>query len=92
MNKILDTKYEYLSNFFKTAIEQNKLFHSIILHGNNIYMQYAMALELARQLNCTGDKSEDCQCSNCRWIRENHHPAVMTVSKINNKNDTPGSV
>ena len=92
MNKILDTKYEYLSNFFKTAIEQNKLFHSIIFHGNNVYMQYAMALELSRQLNCTGDKSEDCQCQNCRWIRENIHPAVMTVSKINNKNDDSKTV
>ena len=92
MNKILDTKYEYLSNFFKTAIEQNKLFHSIIFHGNNIYMQYAMALELARQLNCTGDKSKTCECQNCRWIRGNHHPAIMTVSKINNKNDDSKTV
>lgn len=92
MNGILNKKYEYLSNFFKTAIEQDKLFHSIILHGNNIYMQYAMALELARQLNCTGDKSEDCQCQNCRWIRNNQHPAVMTISKINNKNDNSKTV
>ena len=92
MNKLLDNKYEYLSNFFKTAIEQNKLFHSIIFHGNNVYMQYAMALELARQLNCTGDKSEGCECQNCRWIRENHHPAIMTVSKINNKNDDSKTV
>ena len=92
MNKILDKKYEYLNNFFKTAIEQDKLFHSIIFHGNNIYIQYAMALELARQLNCTGDKSEDCQCQNCRWIRNNQHPAVMTISKINNKSDSSKTV
>lgn len=92
MNKILDKKYEYLSNFFKTAIEQNKLFHSIILHGSNIYIQYAMALEIARQLNCLKDKAEDCDCQNCRWIRTNLHPAIMTISKINNKNDKSKTV
>ena len=82
MNKVLENKYPYLSNFFKTAISQDRLFHSIILHGNNNYIQYAMALELARQLNCLEDKREDCNCQNCRWIRENQHPAIMTISPI----------
>ena len=92
MNKVLENKYPYLSNFFKTAIEQNRLFHSIILHGSNNYIQYAMALELARQLNCLEDKREDCNCQNCRWIRENQHPAVMTISQIDNKNDDSRTV
>lgn len=87
MNKVLENKYPYLSNFFKTAINENRLFHSIILQGSNNYIQYAMALELARQLNCLEDKREDCTCQNCRWIRDNQHPAVMTISKIDNKND-----
>ena len=92
MNQILDKKYSYLSNFFKTAIEQNRLFHSIILYGSNNLIQYAMAMELARQLNCLGDKSENCDCQNCRWIRENKHPAVMTISKIDNKTDSSKTV
>ena len=36
-------------------------------------------------LNCTGDHTETCQCLNCRWIRENNHPAVLTISKVDNK-------
>ena len=92
MNKILDNKYPYLMNFFKTAIGQKRLFHSVILYGSNVYMQYAIALELARQLNCLEDGREDCNCQNCRWIRENKHPAVMTVSKIDNKTDLSKTV
>lgn len=92
MNKILDKKYEYLSNFVKTAINEERLFHSIILQGSNNLIQYAMALEIARQLNCLKDKKEDCDCQNCRWIRENQHPAVMTVSKIDNKTDSSKTV
>lgn len=92
MNEILDRKYNYLSNFFKTAISENRLFHSVILYGSNNLIQYAMALEAARQLNCLEDKSESCQCRNCRWIRENKHPAVMTISKIDNKTDSSKTV
>lgn len=92
MNKILEAKYPYLTNFFKTAIEQNRLFHSLIFYGSNNYIQYAMALELARQLNCLEDGSDNCNCQNCRWIRENKHPAVMTISKIDNKTDSSKTV
>lgn len=92
MNKVLDNKYPYLMNFFKTAIGQKRLFHSVILYGSNVYMQYAIALELARQLNCLEDGRENCNCQNCRWIRENKHPAVMTVSKIDNKTDSSKTV
>lgn len=92
MNEVLNKKYPYLSNFFEEAISQNRLFHSIILYGSNNYIQYALALELARQLNCLEDKRPDCTCRNCRWIKENKHPAVMTVSKIDNKNDKSKTV
>lgn len=92
MKEVLNNKYPYLMNFFKTAISQNRLFHSIILHGSNNFIQYAMALEIARQLNCLEYGREDCNCQNCRWIRENKHPAVMTISKIDNKSDTSKTV
>lgn len=92
MNKVLDNKFPYLSNFFQTAISQNRLFHSIILYGSNNFIQYSLAMELARQLNCLEDKSENCNCQNCRWIRENKHPAVMTISKIDNKTDSSKTV
>ena len=72
-------------NFFEAALSQNRLFHSIIFYGSNIYIQYAAALELARRLNCAETGAEDCSCPNCRWIRENKHPEIMTISKIDNK-------
>lgn len=59
--------------------------HCILLYGSDIQAQYNLALEIARMLNCTGDHTPDCQCLNCKWIRANNHPAVLTISKVDNK-------
>lgn len=59
--------------------------HCILFYGSDIQAQYDLALEIARMLNCTGDHTPDCQCLNCKWIRENNHPAVLTISKVDNK-------
>lgn len=59
--------------------------HCILFYGSDIQAQYDLALEIARMLNCTGDHTHDCQCLNCKWIRENNHPAVLTISKVDNK-------
>ena len=59
--------------------------HCILFYGSDIKAQYDLALEIARMLNCTGDHIPNCQCLNCKWIRENNHPAVLTISKVDNK-------
>lgn len=59
--------------------------HCILFYGSDIQAQYDLALEIARMLNCTGDHTPDCQCLNCKWIRENNHPTVLTISKVDNK-------
>ncbi len=59
--------------------------HCILFYGSDIQAQYDLALEIARMLNCTGDHTPDCQCLNCKWIRANNHPAVLTISKVDNK-------
>lgn len=59
--------------------------HCILFYGSDIQAQYDLALEIARMLNCTGDHTPDCQCLNCKWIRESNHPAVLTISKVDNK-------
>ena len=82
MNNILQNEYNFAFEFFKNAIEKNKLFHAYLLTGNNNVAKYAFALNIARILNCIGDKTENCQCLNCKWIRNNAHPAVMTFSPI----------
>ncbi len=88
---LLSDKYPFLTNYFKKGI-QNKLnnkgvpiAHSLLFCGNDLESQYILAKEIARELNCTGDHTNNCQCLNCRWIRENTHPAVLTISKTDNK-------
>ncbi len=78
----LKKKYELSSKFFENAITEKRLFHSFLLTGQNPYAQYAFAIEIARILNCQNDGEEDCECQNCRWIKKNAHPAVMTFSPI----------
>ena len=82
MDNILKTIFPFTTDFFQSAISKNRLFHSYLLTGNNNIAKYAFALNIARILNCQGDKSESCQCLNCKWIRSNSHPAVMTFSPI----------
>ena len=56
-----------------------------MFYGSDINAQYILATEIARLLNCKNNRHDECDCLNCRWIRENTHPAVLTISKIDNK-------
>ena len=82
MDKILNEQFKFASNFFENAIQKDRLFHSYLLTGNDNNAKYAFALNIARILNCLGDKTENCECLNCKWIKNNTHPAVMTFSPI----------
>lgn len=84
---ILEEKYPFLINYFRRGTEnpERGIAHCILFYGTDIEAQYDLALEVARLLNCTGDKSNECNCLNCNWIRQNQHPAVMTISKVDNK-------
>ena len=74
---------KYFENGINSA--NRNIAHCILFYGSDIQAQYDLALEIARMLNCTGNHSSDCQCLNCRWIRKNKHPAVLTISKVDNK-------
>ncbi|MCM1265197.1 MAG: hypothetical protein NC200_03275 [Candidatus Gastranaerophilales bacterium] len=84
---LLSDKYPFLTNYFETGINnpEQKISHSILFYGTDLNAQYTLAMEIARLLNCTGDKSDNCQCLNCQWIREGTHPAVLTISRKDNK-------
>jgi DNA polymerase III delta prime subunit len=56
-----------------------------LFYGSDLEAQYSLALEIARMLNCKGTHTPECGCLNCNWIRENKHPAVLTISKVDNK-------
>lgn len=75
--------------YFKNGLSDNndtdKISHCILFFGSDAKAQYDLALEIARLLNCKEGKSENCECLNCRWVRENKHPAVRTVSRVDYK-------
>lgn len=84
---LLSDKYPFLTDYFTKALTENKraLPQSILFYGNDFDAQYTLSTEVARLLNCSEDKSDNCECLNCRWIRENSHPAVLTISRLDNK-------
>lgn len=83
----LKEKYPFLTRYFEGGINNSarSLAHSILLYGNDIQSQFEFAMEIARLLNCKELKNSDCRCINCNWVRENQHPAVLTISKLDNK-------
>lgn len=84
---LLSNKYPFLTNYFTQALTTSNraLPQSILFYGNDFDAQYTLSKEIARLLNCKNDKSDDCDCLNCKWIRENSHPAVLTISRVDNK-------
>jgi len=84
---LLEEKYPFLMKYFKSGVNHpsKNIAHCILFYGTDLGAQYDLALEVARLLNCTGDRSANCNCLNCNWIRQNQHPAVLTISKVDNK-------
>lgn len=83
----LKAKYPFTTSYFEQGLnnKNRSIAHSLLLYGSDLNAQYEIAIEIARILNCSDDKSENCQCLNCKWIREKQHPAVLTISKLDNK-------
>ena len=90
---LLSDKYPFLTNYFTAAFSAGNrpIPQSILFYGNDLEAQYTLAKEIARFLNCNDSKDDNCSCLNCRWIRENNHPAVMTISRLDNKPDDDDS-
>lgn len=84
---LLSDKYPFLTDYFTKALtdSQRPLPQSILFYGNDLEAQYILSKEIARFLNCKEEKSDNCNCLNCKWIRENSHPAIMTISRVDNK-------
>ena len=92
LDKFFESKFSFSYNYFSGLLElvnQNKreFPQSLIFEGADTITQYLFALELARILNCIGDKSSDCDCINCRWIKSHSHPAVNNVSEMHFKGE-----
>ncbi len=83
----INNNLNFIKNYFSLLLTNDKknFPQSIILYGEDAFTQYMLALNLAKILNCTNDKSINCQCLNCNWVKANSHPAVITVSKLDFK-------
>ncbi|MBR2525238.1 hypothetical protein IKE67_02105 [bacterium] len=86
---LLSDKYPFLINYFENGIKNpNKsIAHSILFYGNDLDAQYQLALYISRLLNCKKDKNYDCNCLDCSWIMNGEHPAVLTITRKDNKPD-----
>ncbi len=80
-------KFPKLLEYFTNGItDTNKnISHCLLFHGPDITSQCALALEIARLLNCSNNKSLNCDCLNCRWIKEQTHPAVKIYTRLDFK-------
>ena len=86
-------KYKFVYNYFETLFKTGKRFpQSIIFEGFDILPQYFFALELARISNCLKSGEYDCNCTNCKWIKENKHPSVISVTPLDFKEDNTKTV
>lgn len=86
-NSAILQKVPKLTEYFKNGItDSNKnISHCLLFWGSDITTQCELALEVARLLNCKEDKSDNCECLNCRWIREQTHPAVKIYTRLDFK-------
>ncbi len=94
INKILKNRFPFASKYFETLMDGNidKFPQAIVFEGLDIIGQYMFSMELARILNCSKSRKEDCDCINCNWIREARHPAVNMVTPIDYKDDASKTV
>lgn len=80
--------------FFAGAIHSGSLAHGYVLKGKHTGTLYNLALQIAKALNCSQrpelepDQRPNLSelacghCKDCRWIDQNAHPAVLTISRL----------
>lgn len=89
-NNEISQKYPKLLKYFENGIqdENKNISHCLLFWGPDVKSQCELALEVARLLNCSKDGEEACDCLNCRWIKEQTHPAVKIYTRLDFKDGT----
>ena len=82
-NEKIKINQPFATKFFEAALnlDNGKLSHAYMFTGSDSMAQYNLAMQIAKILNCQ-NKTDDCTSTNCNWIRQNRHPAVITISPI----------
>lgn len=86
-NNEISKKYPQLLGYFKSGIydENKNISHCLLFWGPDIQSQCELALDVARLLNCSKDGNDSCDCLNCKWVREQTHPAVKIYTRLDFK-------
>lgn len=86
-NNEIGEKFPSLLKYFESGIKDDdkNISHCLLFWGPDIKSQCELALEVARILNCNKDAKEDCDCLNCKWIKEQTHPAVKIYTRLDFK-------
>nr|QGT49823.1 hypothetical protein Melaina855_2100 [uncultured Candidatus Melainabacteria bacterium] len=86
-NNEIREKFPKLLKYFENGIkDDNKnISHCLLFWGADIKSQCELALEVARILNCSQEASKDCDCLNCKWVKEQTHPAVKIYTRLDFK-------
>ncbi len=76
----IEQKQPFAAKFLEAALApgREKLNSAYIFTGNSTEDMLSLAKETARILNCK-EKTEDCQCVNCNWVRQDTHPAIILM-------------
>lgn len=89
-NSEINNKFPKLLKYFENGIKDDdkNISHCLLFWGPDILSQCELALEVARILNCSENTDKDCNCLNCKWIREQTHPAVKIYTRLDFKEGT----
>lgn len=89
-NSEINNKFPKLLKYFENGIKDDdkNISHCLLFWGSDILSQCELALEVARILNCSENAEKDCNCLNCKWIREQTHPAVKIYTRLDFKEGT----
>lgn len=80
-----DVMQPQLTQFFQRAIHQDQLAHAFIFYGKKGTGKRALALELAKAVNCEQSKGDSCdRCPTCLTIAHGNHPDVVTIKPDGN--------
>lgn len=84
-----------IKKLMRRLLEGNRLSHSYLVVGQEGTGRTALALEIARVLNCDyGIESSvyGCDCHSCKIIKEWHHPNLIPVFPLPAIKDRPDTI
>jgi len=64
------------------ALQRGRLAHSYLFYGRWGVGKDALALELAKAVNCQGEKRPCGTCQSCNWVTRNSHPDFLFLQPL----------